>query len=585
MNRFRDVFDPPKFTHAMAFIGFALLFLFHIFPVGLSDLYWHLNTGRWIWDHGILPHNDPFTYTLGDALDERQRLILQGYWLAQLFFFAVHAAWGMWGLVLLKAALFVALYWLVWRSLTRAGTHPLLGLIAILMLPWLLHRYDELRPQIFSFLGVVLVYVSFGRTLDALNKGVTKPIALISLPLVMLLWANMHPGFILGWVVIVAMLADVMVKQYRGTHKLESSALRHLLMWCGVALFASLFNPIVDAFFANLSAIQHPAERQIDEYLPLLDYARMYQQPMLFYGVLTLGLLAFCAMIVRWRQVAFSQLIMLIGFAVAGFYAFRYMIFFVLMALLVGMPHFSALIAPHFEKIKRLWLLLLFVMMSGVGYLTYQRGAWKVGAVETQYVPENATNFIRDYKLPAPLFNAYEYGGYLGWELAPEYRVFIDPRGLDDIAQDDYQTARGGHYQNAFEKYGVNSVVFYIFTPVINSIPEITLYLLMDAQWDLVYADKIAVVLVRRNRNTLPAIDKAPLLDYLQRVLERTLAQAPKNTQALVQYGRVLYFRGDVAGAQQHFVSALKINPRLRAPRFYLEAMAQQQARSNGVEQ
>ncbi|MFZ2540414.1 MAG: hypothetical protein WAW75_01425, partial [Gallionella sp.] len=206
-------------------------------------------------------------------------------------------------------------------------------------------------------------------------------------------------------------------------------------------------------------------------------------------------------------------------------------------------------------------------------------GAWKLGAVETTYVPERAAEFVLAQRPPPPLFNAYEYGGYLGWRLTPEYRVFIDPRSLDFDAHHAYQTARGGHYRAVFEKYGVNSVVFYIITPLLNSIPEVSLYLLMDEQWDLVYVDKLSVVLVRRDRNTLPTIDKAPLLDYLQRVLERTLATKPDDTQAHVQYGRVLLYRGNVDGAQQHFSTALQINPKLRAARFYLEVITRQKNR------
>jgi len=38
----------------------------------------------------------------------------------------------------------------------------------------------------------------------------------------------------------------------------------------------------------------------------------------------------------------------------------------------------------------------------------------------------------------------------------------------------------------------------------------------------------------------------------------------------------VLWYRGDVAGAKEHFVAALKINPQLRAPRMYLEAIGRQ---------
>jgi len=560
----------------MASAVFAILFLFHISPIGLGDIYWHLGNGRWIWEHGALPDSDPFTYTLGDSLDARQRLILQGYWLAQLWFFAVYDAFGPWGLVVLKAVLFVTLYWLVWRTMLKARVEPLSGLLAILVLPWLLYRYDELRPQIFSFIGVVLVYMNMSSALAKLRSGVAHPGALIALPFIMLLWANLHPGFILGWVIIIVMLAGAAYHRWRGSYALERPALLRLSIWCGIALLASLANPLGYAFIANMGALSSPFTREIDEFLPLADYARMYQQPFLFYGVLALTLATLGVLIRRRKQTDPAQAFLFIGFAVAGFSAFRYMIFFVLMALMIVMPHVSALAERHIARARPLLFALLLAAMSGVGYLTYQHGAWKLGAVETTYVPERAAEWILSQHPPAPLFNAYEYGGYLGWRLAPEYRMFIDPRCLDHDVQNDYQTARGGHYQGIFGKYGVNSVVFYLFTPLVNSIPEVTLYLLMDQQWDLVYVDRLSAVLVRRDRNTLPVIDKAPLLDYLQRVLERTLATTPDDTQAHVQYGRVLLYRGNVDGAKEHFSTALQINPQLRAPRLYLEAIGRQ---------
>ncbi|HEY4696909.1 MAG TPA: hypothetical protein VIH29_02735 [Gallionella sp.] len=561
----------------MAGAIFAILFLFHIYPIGLGDVYWHLNTGRWIWEHGALPGSDPFTYTIGDTLDARQRLILQGYWLAQLLFFAAHAAFGPWGLVVLKAALFVTLYGLVWRTMLKARVEPLLGLLAILTLPWLLYRYDELRPQIFSFIGVVLVYMNISSALARLRGGVAHPGALIALPFIMLLWANLHPGFILGWVIIIVMLAGAAFDRWRGTNALERPALRRLFIWCGMALLASLANPLADAFISNMGALQSPFTREIDEFLPLADYARMYQQPFLFYGVLAIALVTLGVLIWRRQHTDPAHAFLFIGFTAAGFYSFRYMIFFVLIALIIVMPHVSALAERHFARARSLLFALLLAALSGVGYLTFQHGAWKLGAVETTYVPEHAAEWILTRHPPAPLFNAYEYGGYLGWRLAPDYRMFIDPRCLDHDVQDAYQTARGGHYRAVFEKYGVNSVVFYLFTPLLNSIPEVTLYLLMDQQWDVVYVDRLSVVLVRRDRNILPVIDKAPLLDHLQQVLERTLAATPEDTQAHVQYGRVLLYRGNVAGARQHFSTALQINPQLRAARLYLEAITRQQ--------
>jgi hypothetical protein len=521
MSLFLDWLNSPRFINTMVLVAFALLFLFHIYPIGLSDLYWHLNTGRWIWEHHALPSSDPFTYTLGNTVDDRQKLILQGYWLAQLFFFAVYSAFGMWGLVVLKALLFILLYWLVWRTLLKADVHPLLALTSILILPWLIYRYDALRPQVFSFIGVVLVYMLLNHVIALLrHDAVVKPKALFALPLIMLAWANLHPGFILGWVVILVLLAGVTIDQWRGKNKLSRSTLRHLLVWCGLALLASLINPLAD-FFLYMGAIQYPANtRFVDEYLPLIDFSRMYQQPLLLYGVLVLVLVTIVGMACHWRRVTPPQIFLFVGFLAAGFYAARYTIFLVLMALIIGVPHISALIELRIIRTRLLLFVLLLVGgMSGVGYLDYKRGAWKRGSIESSVVPERVVDFIQTRHPPAPLFNAYEYGGYLGWRLAPDYRMFIDPRGLDSLAQASYETAQSGRYQEVFEKYGVNSVVFYIFTPTIRTIPKVTYYLLMDSQWDLVYVDKLSVVLVRHTQNTLPIIDKAPLLNYLQRKL------------------------------------------------------------------
>ncbi len=574
-------FESTRWNKAIIFVAFAVLFLFHIYPIGLSDALWHLNTGRWIWEQGALPGSDPFTYSSaahsgGGLQSYWQKLVLQGYWLAQLLFFAIYAAFGMWGLVILKSLLFLAIYWLVWRALLNAGVNHLLSLLAILILPWLLYRYDELRPQIFSFMGVVLVFMCMCHALIKLRDDDIRPAGLVALPFIMLLWANSHPGFMLGWVIIIVMLAGVIFDQWRGIRKLSRRAMRHLFAWAGIALCASMVNPLGYTFITNMLVMKGQYSLGVDEFLPLAAYAKMYQQPVLFYGLAVLVLGVAGVLIRRWRQLSIAEVILFIGFSAAGFSAFRYMIFAVLIALMIGMPHLAALLNLQVARVQTLLWSLVVAGIFGVSFLVFQHGAWKQGAMETVYVPERAVDFILAQRPPAPLFNAYEYGGYLGWRLAPEYQVFIDPRCLDFEVFDDYQTARGGHYQKAFEKYGVNTVAFYLFTPVVNSIPEISLYLLMDGQWDLVYADRISVVMVRHSQNTLPVVDKAPLVAHLQRVLENTLARTPDDTQAIVQYGRVLYFRGDTEGAKQHFMKALQINPKLRAPRFYLGAINRQ---------
>ncbi|MGC2048938.1 MAG: hypothetical protein WA635_10045, partial [Gallionella sp.] len=353
-------------------------------------------------------------------------------------------------------------------------------------------------------------------------------------------------------------------------------SLRSLFMWCALALIASLVNPLADVLFTYLGIVRNQFAFGVDEHLPLYEYARMYRQPLLFYGLLALALLTLGAMIRRRHQIDPAQAFLFLGFTSAGFYAFRYTIFFILMALMTGMPHISALTERYIIRARALMFAMILAGISGMGYFVFQYGAWKHGPEQTYYVPVHAADFILEQHPPAPLFNAFEYGGYLGWRLTPEYLVFVDPRCLDYDVHNSYQTARGGFYRPVFNKYGVNTVVFYLFTPLVNSIPEVTLYMLMDEQWDLVYVDRISAVMVRHDRNMLPITDKSPVLNYLQQALERTLAITPQDTQALVQYGRVLLYRGNVEGAREKFVSALQINPRLRAARYFLDVLTRE---------
>ena len=62
-------------------------------------------------------------------------------------------------------------------------------------------------------------------------------------------------------------------------------------------------------------------------------------------------------------------------------------------------------------------------------------------------LPVRAVDFIAEKSLPEPLFNPYEWGGYLIWRLYPDYQVFIDSRTLDDGAYADYLPDADGELQ------------------------------------------------------------------------------------------------------------------------------------------
>ncbi len=559
---------------AVASVVFAALFLFHTYPLGLGDIYWHLNTGRWIVEHGALPAADPFLYTLPAVLDERQTLLLQGYWLAQVIFYFVHAAFGDYGLVLFKAGLFTAMYLVLWCSLRKADVDALFALLLLLPLPLLFYRYDELRPQVFTFLGVVLVYACMTWSRSALRAGMRWPPSLLALPVIMLLWANLHRGYILGAVIMLVALGAEGWRLCSKCRVMDPRILRRYALVSGLAILASLLNPMTyHAYLTDLHELGTSVYRGVDEFLPLWDYAALYQQPLLFF--IPAALIAALAVVLylRRQRVHPAQLVNFIGFSAVGFTSFRFMILAVLMALATALPHASAVLQPLLVRARRVLLSVLVVGAAVIGTLGWQRSALQAGPLETAYLPQAAVEFIKTQHPPAPLFNPYEYGGYLEWSLGSAYRLFYDQRSMDNSVYTHYESARDGRYREPFARYGVRTVVFYLSAPVLNTIPTLVLALLNDAQWDLVFLDALSVVLVWHEANTLPVIDKAQAWRTLHAATQRWIHAAPNHPNAYVQFGRVLLFAGEFAAAQQQFNQALQLDPQHADALRHLDAM------------
>jgi len=103
-----------------------------------------------------MPADDPFLFSSVSPLDARAELILRGYPLSQMLFFGSYALAGANALVMLKGLLMTLFYGLLWNHFRRSGVHPISALAIVGALPLLFFRFDELRPQLFSFIFTLL---------------------------------------------------------------------------------------------------------------------------------------------------------------------------------------------------------------------------------------------------------------------------------------------------------------------------------------------------------------------------------------------------------------------------------------------
>lgn len=365
-------------------------------PPSDPDMYWHLASAKWMVEHGALLRADVFSSTVsGEAYSV-------GEWLGQLILYGAYAAAGWTGLVLLRAtAVAIAAFFLT-RVALRAAPVP----FAIAVVAWALVLSEITwtdRPQLFTMALFPLLF----DLLLAARAGRTRLLAVV--PPLLLVWTNLHGGYVLGLALVAIFAAEA------------------VLTWRRPALFAvvallSLAVTFVDPGSLGLgAAASHAASppRFIVEEAPP-DVLR----PAGF--VFALFVLTAVGIALAAGGTLLDALI-LAPLLVLGLSAQRHMPYFAFAAS-PFIAHGIATLWPR-RVTGRTRRPLPRVVSAGVGAgltaaLVFSVATAPFAPDETRY-PTVATAALAASR--GNLLNEYDWGGYLIWRV-PERKVFIDGR-------------------------------------------------------------------------------------------------------------------------------------------------------------
>lgn len=175
----------PKIIFGFAAI--AAIFFMALRPPTDPDLFWHLKTGELMWQYKIIPHIDWYSYTMSNFA------WIDHEWLSEILIFKIKEFFGWAGLAIFFAMIITFTFgWLLPKSLGK--NRPFYAAYLLIILGVIVSSLTfGARPQMFTILGVALLFF-------ILNEFKNKPLGKIaySLPLIFLLWANTHGGFVLG---------------------------------------------------------------------------------------------------------------------------------------------------------------------------------------------------------------------------------------------------------------------------------------------------------------------------------------------------------------------------------------------------
>jgi hypothetical protein len=423
-----------------------------------TDFWHHLARGQAMAEQGKIVNQDLFSYTVAGVSFQ------DANWLSQLIYSYLYQAGGL-PLIqfvnsLVLSVVMAVVVGLCVRSSKSFVASAGMGIFSFLGLWQLL----IIRPQTFSLLLFVVIYA-------VLEFAKNRRLLLVLPPLIMALWANMHGGFPIGL---------VLVGSYGLAALWESCVSRRMCFWqdkelislsvCMVACFLATFvNPYGWNVYRYVGVTSSVANaRRIDEWLPpglLLFVGKIW-----VISVLMVVLL----FALPGRRPKVSEVSLVLCFLPFSCGSIRMAAWW----LLIIAPISAGLLMAN---VRRYWpqneyterpnwgaaltvLALIGAAIVCVPSLEQHNPVLNLlgRTKRTEDDLERLAVRLRQHE-PGNIFSRFEWGEYLGWSLAPDYKIFMDGRieiYPDQVWQDFSAITRGrADWEDILDRYKVDYLV------------------------------------------------------------------------------------------------------------------------------
>lgn len=503
----------------VVFITILVAYVFTPLSKGLlfdAGMGWHIRTGDHILSTGAVPRADFFSYTkAGEAWFAWE-------WLYDVVLSAIHSAAGLNGVLLWSVLLIAVTFHLLFRyAHKRSGSLLVASALVILAGRASVVHYLA-RPHLVSWLFTLLFVIG----LEDLQEGRRR--ALLWLPLIMVLWVNMHGGFVVGLALIGVYAAANCVTWLTGSsepaRRLSRVMAARMLLLGLLVLAASLVNPYganlhlhVAGYLSDSYLLHHIEEFSSPDFhgaaaisfelllgaavlaVAVSPFARSWRVLFLIALSAHLGLMAV-------RNLPISSILLVIAIAPALGNAFKQS---ALKARLRGAPdswmcrirdfdfRVSAVqrqLRGHSLAAAVLVGAVLLVALNG-----HLFGATVLRAnFDRTHMPAAAVDYLKQNDIRTHIAVPDGWSGYLIYRLYPDIRLFMDDRhdfyGAGHVAEYIKLFYLDLGWKDVLEKHDIRWVLVSPKSPLANALKE-------TVGWSVAYDDGVGVIFRREPKD------------------------------------------------------------------------------------
>ena len=467
------------------------LFLMTLRPIADPDFWWHLRTGQLIVQTHTIPHFDPFSFT------NNGKPWVAHEWLSEVFMYSLYRIGG-YGLLIFVFSIVICGAFILAYLRSPQESKPYIAGFTLFLGALATAPTWGVRPQMISLLLTSLFLFVLDRF-----RNTGKFIYIFPLPIITLVWVNLHAGYFLGLAIISIYIAgdlfDLIKNELQKTEGSAISNLKSPLILSavlGVSVLTAIANPNgFNILLYPFQTLNSPAMQQFIQEWFSPDFHLLEWQPLALFFLALIGL----GMLSR-KSISPTKILLTLCFGYAALRSMRNVPLFAVVAIPILAEQVGSLvkIRPEIKTPSRLlkWMIpiMLFCIVSVIGFRFVQVTQGQ-SLSEAENFPKAAVDWIEKNQPKGNLFNSYGWGGYLIWRLYPQYPVYIDGRA--DVYGDKFIFTYLDVYRAQTEWEQVLDAQF-VQLVLVESESGLASALRQSGDWVISYEDQISIIFERK---------------------------------------------------------------------------------------